>query len=75
MLRLVLPALCFAAPAFAADESISVTIRVDAAKTHGELKPIYRLFGADDPNYAYMKDGQKLPHDILPHECFALTGL
>ncbi|HVU36457.1 MAG TPA: beta-xylosidase [Opitutaceae bacterium] len=37
-----------------------VSIRVDAAKTHGELKPIYRFFGADEPNYATMKDGRKL---------------
>jgi xylan 1,4-beta-xylosidase len=37
-----------------------VAIRVDAAKTRGELKPIWRFFGADEPNYAYMKDGAKL---------------
>jgi xylan 1,4-beta-xylosidase len=37
-----------------------VTIRVDAAKPLGPLKPIWRYFGADEPNYAYMKDGQKL---------------
>jgi xylan 1,4-beta-xylosidase len=41
-----------------------VTIRVDAAQTRGELKPIYRFFGADEPNYAYMKDGKKLLRDI-----------
>ena len=29
-------------------------------KTTGPLKPIWRFFGADEPNYAYMKDGQKL---------------
>ncbi len=50
--------------ALAADENFPVTIRVDAAKAHGELKPIYRFFGADEPNYAYMKDGKKLLHDI-----------
>lgn len=37
-----------------------VTIRVDAAKPLDELKPIWRYFGADEPNYAYMKDGRKL---------------
>jgi len=37
-----------------------VTIKVDAAKTLGELKPIWRFFGADEPNYATMKDGRKL---------------
>ena len=40
--------------------SISVHIKVDAAKPIGEMKPIWRFFGADEPNYAYMKDGQKL---------------
>ena len=24
------------------------------------MKPIWRFFGADEPNYAYMKDGKKL---------------
>jgi xylan 1,4-beta-xylosidase len=41
-------------------EPFSVSIRVDAAKTHGPLKPIWRFFGADEPNYAYMKHGQTL---------------
>ena len=37
-----------------------VTIRVEAAQPLGELKPIWRFFGADEPNYAYMTDGKKL---------------
>jgi xylan 1,4-beta-xylosidase len=37
-----------------------VLIRVDAAKPLGVLKPIWRMFGADEPNYAYMRDGKKL---------------
>ncbi|MEO8617451.1 MAG: beta-xylosidase [Luteolibacter sp.] len=37
-----------------------VNIRVDAAKPLGPLTPIWRYFGADEPNYAYMKDGKKL---------------
>jgi xylan 1,4-beta-xylosidase len=41
-----------------------VAIRVDAATSTGPLKPIWRYFGADEPNYAYMKDGQKLIADI-----------
>ena len=40
--------------------SFPVAIRVDASKTTGEMKPIWRFFGADEPNYAYMKHGQKL---------------
>lgn len=37
-----------------------VRIDVDAGKTAGPLKPIWRFFGADEPNYATMKDGRKL---------------
>ena len=37
-----------------------VTIRVDAAKTIGEMRPVWRFFGHDEPNYTYMKDGLKL---------------
>ncbi|HEY0945657.1 MAG TPA: beta-xylosidase [Opitutaceae bacterium] len=43
-----------AAPPFA------VTIDIDAAQRLGPLRPIWRFFGADEPNYATMKDGQKL---------------
>lgn len=63
--RLSLPAaiaaLCiFSASAPADTAPFPVTIRVDASKPLGPLKPIWRYFGADEPNYAYMKDGQKL---------------
>jgi xylan 1,4-beta-xylosidase len=37
-----------------------VTIRVDADKRIGPMKPIWAWFGYDEPNYTYMKDGQKL---------------
>ena len=37
-----------------------VKISVDASKPTGPLKPIWRFFGADEPNYATMKDGRKL---------------
>jgi xylan 1,4-beta-xylosidase len=44
-----------------ADQSaFPVTIQVDATQTLGGLKPIWRFFGADEPNYATMKDGRKL---------------
>ena len=49
-----------ASTAFAAEESFPVAIRVDAAQPLGELHPIWRFFGADEPNYATMKDGRKL---------------
>src|SRR5436190_239031 len=53
------PAIAIVTTAIAA-ESFPVAIHVDAAKTKGELKPIWRFFGADEPNYAYMKNGKKL---------------
>ena len=43
-----------------AQDSFPVSIRVDAGAPLGELKPIWRFFGADEPNYATMKNGQKL---------------
>ncbi|MGA2542731.1 MAG: beta-xylosidase [Verrucomicrobiota bacterium] len=47
-------------PPAAAPVPFPVQIQVDAAKTTGEIHPIWRFFGADEPNYAYMKDGRKL---------------
>jgi xylan 1,4-beta-xylosidase len=52
-----------AAPAATA-APFAVTIAVDAGKPAGKLREIWRFFGADEPNYAYMKDGQKLIADI-----------
>lgn len=44
--------------------SFPVQMRVDASTSVGPLKQIWRFFGADEPNYAYMKDGQKLIAEI-----------
>jgi xylan 1,4-beta-xylosidase len=52
-----------ASPAAAADD-FSVMIQVDAAKSISELQPIWRFFGADEPNYAYMKHGKKLLKEL-----------
>ena len=41
-----------------------VSITVDAAQVTGPLRPIWRYFGADEPNYATMKDGQRLLSDL-----------
>ena len=61
-LLILAAALLSASVLHAAEEAppFPVAIRVDAAKAKGELKPIWRFFGADEPNYAYMKDGKKL---------------
>jgi xylan 1,4-beta-xylosidase len=51
LLALALPLL--ALPALA-QESFPVSVTVDAAQTIGPLKPVWRFFGADEPNYATM---------------------
>ena len=40
------------------------TIQVDLNQDRGPLKPIWAWFGYDEPNYTYMKDGQKLLTEI-----------
>ncbi|MES2438258.1 MAG: beta-xylosidase [Verrucomicrobiota bacterium] len=60
----------------AQDAAFPVSIEVDAARPMGPLKPIWRFFGADEPNYAYMKDGQKLLGELgelKPKEVFFRT--
>ena len=47
-----------AAPA--TGRSFQVTVTVDAARDLGALPPIWRFFGADEPNYATATDGEKL---------------
>jgi len=42
----------------------AVQISVDAAQIKGDMRPIWRYFGADEPNYAYMKDGAKLIKEL-----------
>jgi hypothetical protein len=43
-----------------AADSFPVSIHVDAGNPKSELKPIWRFFGCDEPNYAYMNHGKKL---------------
>jgi xylan 1,4-beta-xylosidase len=40
--------------------SFQVAVRVEAQGELGELRPIWRFFGYDEPNFTYMKDGQRL---------------
>jgi xylan 1,4-beta-xylosidase len=61
---LVVPS-ALAAPAEAPlTASFPVQISVEANRSIGEFKPIWRFFGADEPNYATMKDGQRLMEEI-----------
>jgi xylan 1,4-beta-xylosidase len=47
-----------------------VHIRVDAARTSGPVRPFFRYFGYDEPNYTYMQYGKKLVRELadLSHE-------
>ncbi len=47
----------------AASAPFPVSIRVDAGESTGPLKPIWRFFGADEPNYATMTHGKTLIAD------------
>lgn len=47
-------------PSLQAAETFPVKMRIDAADSLGPLKPIWRFFGADEPNYAAMPNGRKL---------------
>lgn len=49
-----------AALAAAPGSALPVTIEVDAARDVGSMDPIWAFFGADEPNYATMRDGRRL---------------
>src|SRR6185312_9293689 len=48
----------------AAPPAFPVSVQVDAGRDLGPMKPIWRFFGADEPNYATMKDGKKLLSEL-----------
>ena len=43
---------------------LKVEIRVDTSRDKGPLRTIWRYFGADEPNYAYMQHGSKLVGEL-----------
>jgi len=56
--------------------SFPVNINIDLSQRKGPLKPVWRFFGADEPNFAYMKDGQKLLKELgelRPNEVYFRT--
>jgi len=58
-------------PALAAP--FPVAVRVDARAGVGEMRPIWRFFGYDEPNFTTMKDGQRLLGELAkigPHPVF-----
>ncbi len=50
--------------AASAPDPFLVSIQVDASRPLGEMKPIWRFFGADEPNYGTMKDGRRLLSEL-----------
>jgi xylan 1,4-beta-xylosidase len=42
----------------------TISIRVDLTHEKGPMKPVWAWFGYDEPNYTYMKDGQKLLSEL-----------
>ena len=58
---LLLFALLFANLSFSQETK---TINVDFNKPIGKMYPFWAFFGADEPNYAYMKDGKKLLSEL-----------
>lgn len=62
---ILLQLLCFTTSASDRNPSAdSVTLIVDAQKSDGVIRPIWPLFGYDEPNYTYMKGGKKLLQEI-----------
>src|SRR5947208_3345361 len=55
---LAIASLALCDPALAQQGSFDVRVTVDAARTQGPVNPVWRFFGADEPNYATMKDGR-----------------
>ncbi len=41
-----------------------VTIEARADAVIGEMRPVWRFFGYDEPNYTYMRDGRKLLSEL-----------
>lgn len=56
----LVPARTLGATAEPETDSFPVSIAIDGSQRIGELKPIWRMFGADEPNYATMTNGRKL---------------
>ena len=58
------PAAAAEAPATPGPTSFPARIQVDASRPLGELQPFWRFFGADEPNYATMRNGRKLLREL-----------
>jgi xylan 1,4-beta-xylosidase len=43
---------------------IKVVVNVDVSKTEGAYTPVWNYFGADEPNYVYVRNGEKLLREL-----------
>jgi xylan 1,4-beta-xylosidase len=69
-------ALAEAPPTAVTNTAFTVSLQVDAARTRGDLRPFWRFFGYDEPNFTYMKDGRKLLAELsrlAPDQVFIRT--
>ncbi len=41
-----------------------VTVQINSSQKLGQLKPVWRYFGYDEPNYTYGNNGTKLIHEL-----------
>jgi xylan 1,4-beta-xylosidase len=48
----------------AAQDDVHININVDAGVKEGPYPPVWAFFGYDEPNYTYMKDGQRLLSEL-----------
>jgi xylan 1,4-beta-xylosidase len=63
-LRTSLVSLFCAFALIAPSSAQTVLIHVDAAKSQGPYTPIWNYFGADEPNYTYAPNGEKLLREL-----------
>jgi xylan 1,4-beta-xylosidase len=57
-------------------DTFAVQIAVDVSKPTGDMPPVWRFFGCDEPNYATMKNGRKLMASLTklgPQQVFFRT--
>jgi xylan 1,4-beta-xylosidase len=47
-----------------AKEEVGLNIHIDLEKPIGPMNPVWAMFGYDEPNYTYMKDGKKLLSEL-----------
>src|SRR5215467_5307155 len=76
LLASVLIVLCGHGLRAADTKSFPVAVSVHASQVLGPLKPIWRYFGADEPNYATMPNGSKLIGELgqlRPEETYFRT--